>query len=355
MKNTSLKTLLYYLGWIAIGVGFVLTLLSWTGTCTEACEESHSYRIFGLSFESVGFLYFLLLSIGYALSPQSKPMALFTGIILAGGLGAEILFLLIQRYALHHWCPICLGIAASILVTAIMFTADYMLDLQFLLKQGKRNEISKTLLRAVVCLTAVFLGFLASFIGVTKIDDMAIEEESVQQKIAFGNKESPIEILLFTSWSCPACQKLEPSLVRIIPPLLERSKVIFVDHISDVKTLNMAPYNVSFMLHNKDKYFELRQVLHELAKTTDSPTDALVKQAAKKIDVKYQDVNYADADMTIDYFKSLSTKYDISSLPAAVIIDTKTNQHKKLSGTAQVTSENILKTIDELEHKSTGF
>lgn len=347
-SSSILKNCLYWLGALAILGGLGLTILSWFGTCTEACEEGHKYRIFGLPFETIGLIYFPLLALAYTFARKSKTIALITGIILAAGLGAEILFILIQRYALYHWCPICLGIAATIALTTIVFAIDYILNLQILLKQGKRQEITSMLKRAVICISALIVGFTASFTGVSKVDGIHVAENNLKKDMVFGKADSNTEIYLFTSWTCPACQKLEPKLIMTIPALMEQSKVIFVDHISDVKTLNFIPYNLAFIMHNKAQYLDMRVMLRDLAKSTDTPTDRQVKKAAGNLSVKFNGVSYADVDMAVDYFKSLSTKYDISSLPAVVIVNTTTNQFKKLSGTADVNKVSIQKAIEEL-------
>lgn len=347
--STAFRNLLFGIGALAIVSGLVLTILSWLGTCTEACEEGHSYRIFGLTFETLGLVYFAVLAIAYLFSRKSDTIALVAGILLAAGLGAEILFLLIQKYALKHWCPICLGIAASLLIASIIFTVEYIIKLQNLLKQGKRQEISKKLIRAVICMAALFAGFALSFVGISKNDSLVLASTNLQQKIAFGKPDSKIEIYLFTSWECPACKKLEPTLAKVIPPLLDTSKVIFIDHISDEKTLNFSPFNLSFMLYNKPEYLELRKMLRDIAQTTDEPTDSQIEKETKKLEVSFREVNYADVDMAVDYFKALSTKYEISSLPAAVIVDTTTNNYKKIKGTAEVTLAGINQAIKDVE------
>lgn len=349
MNNTTLSKVLYAIGGIAILAGFALTISSWLGTCTQACEEGHSYRLFGLHFETVGLLYFSILTILYASSLFIPRTALYANILLASGLGAEISFLLVQKYGMQQWCPICLGIAASILIAVIAGSIDYVMTTQRILKEGKRQEISQNLVHAVLCMAAISFGFALSFAGTSKVDNLLLAETTLQQQLAFGNPDSGIDVYVFTSWSCPACKKLEPNLHRLIKPLFKDDKVIFIDHISDNTTLNYCPFNLSFMLHEKKKYFDLRTKLRELADETETPTDNQIQDAVNSIDVEYKQLNYAEVDLCIDYFKMMSTKYNISRLPTVVIVNASSQKFKMLSGTSELNKAALQKTIEEVK------
>lgn len=174
-------------------------------------------------------------------------------------------------------------------------------------------------------------------------------DSNLQSKIAFGKLDSKIDVYLFTSWGCPACKKLEPMLPTILPEIEKKARIIFVDHISDTKTLNFAPYDLAFMVYNKPKYLEIREMLRKVGMETETPNDQQIEKAAAKINVQLKQLHYADVERGIDFFKQLSTTYDISKLPTAIIVNTVTKKQEKLSGTADVTAANILKAIDEVQ------
>jgi len=250
---------------------------------------------------------------------------------------------------LYHWCPICLSIAASLLILALSFATETLINLTAIIKKGDAMK-TKSMIRKILVAVAVFVvGAVSAFAGITKHDSIAIAQSSFDEKIAFGKQDSPITVYVFTSWSCPACKMIEPKLAGIVTPLESKAKIIFIDHVSDVKTLNYAPYNLSFMLNNRKQYFELRKVLREVGAKTDAPSEEQVEHAVAKIHEKYKQLNYADVEIGIGYFKEMSNEYEITSLPSVVIVNTKNKEHKMLSGTEKVTSEHIISEIDAMQ------
>lgn len=339
----------FWVGAIAILSGLALSIMSWLGVCTEACLEGHKYRIFGMPFEMVGFIYFPALAAAYFSSYSFSRMRVITSMILAAGLGAELLFILIQKYSIGQWCPLCLGIASTILIASVAYSSGYLINFQRLLDQGQRLEIKNALKHAGITFLAFVLGFFSSLIGVSKQNDLQLASTNLEQNLAFGNKDSNIEVFIFTSWGCPACHRLEPLLSKTIEPLFKDSKVIFIDHISDTKTLNFSPYNFSFMIYEKPHYFQLRKMMRTLGAKTDTPTEEEIEVESSKLGVHYRELDYSQVDLGIDYFKQLSNIYEISSLPTAVIVNSTTRKFKKLSGTADITTQKIQKAIEELK------
>lgn len=349
LSNPQSK-ILYILTGIGIFAGFILTLLSWTGACNEACTEGHSYRIFGLHFEWIGFVYFCFLIVTFALSKGSPLFSLLTSLLLAGGIGAEVMFILIQKYTIGVWCPICLGIAASVCFAALAWSADTLLGFKTMISQGKRSSIMQNLMRSLTTFTAFFLGFLIAFLGVAKHDDLLAAEKTFEERIVFGNEKSPIEVYIFTSWVCPACRRFEPILERMIPAIENKAKVIFVDYGVDDTTLNYLPYNLAFMFYDKEHYLKARLMLKEMAYNIDEPSDEEIEKASANAGLKYKQINYSDVAAGIEYFKKLSTDLKIKSLPAVVIIDNSQKKVAQLTGN-QITESAVLKIIDDMREK----
>lgn len=321
----------------AIVVGIILTTLSWLGTCTEACAEGHKYTLFGMKFEITGFLFFISLAISHLFSLYSPFFYRVTKSLLAMGLGAEIYFIITQKFIIGAWCPLCLSIAATLLVASLPF-----------IQQAKRGNMLYSH-HKLTSLSIVFFGFIIAFFGMAKNDTLQAVEDKIEPQLIFGNKESPIEVYIFTSWTCPACKKLEPALEKMLPKIMTEARILFVDPEVDFTTLNFVPYNISFMLNEKPKYIQLRHVLSELSKETDTPTDELVSKAIADLDVKYKELSFADISVGVKHFIEVTKKFDISRIPAMVIVNSKTNQKQILTGSNEISESNVLATIEKLK------
>ena len=114
----SFHTFPFILALCALITALGLTVISWMRLCSQTCAEGHSYRIFGLSFEFVGMIFFPLLCLLHVLSRKYPALVHVTGWALCAALGSEIIFIYIQKYRIGSWCPVCLSIAASLLVAA---------------------------------------------------------------------------------------------------------------------------------------------------------------------------------------------------------------------------------------------
>lgn len=350
-NSSRISKILYILTGFGIFAGLILTILSWSGACTEACNDSHSYRFFGVPFELIGILFFLLLITSYFLSRKYQIFATITALLLACGIGSEVMFILIQKYYIGAWCPICLGIATSIGIAAIASGIDYILKLRTVIIQGTRSDIMHGLSKSLTTLSAFTIGFLIAFFGVAKQDNLIAAEKTFEERVAFGQTKNTVDVYVFTSWVCPACRRFEPKLEEMMPKIMEKAQVVFVDYGVDDTTLNFLPYNLSFMLHNKENYLALRHMLKEMANDTEAPTDEEVEKAASKLGFKYKQLNYAEVALGIEYFKNLSTDLKVKSLPSFVIVNNSKKQTAMLTG-SQISQAAVLKVVDEMKKKS---
>lgn len=343
MIESSRKKLSFIVTFLALAVGLVLSILSELKVCTENCTENYKYHLFGLPFAQIGVLYFSLLLLSLIFSRKNRPLFFFTSLLLAVGIGSEFMFILIQKMS-GIWCPLCLGIAATILLATLSMSYIYLLDIDHAIENRKQKEIMTSIKRSLVSIPAVLVGLLIAFFGVTKVDSNAFEINKLEEQMAFNEAKSPVEIYIFTSWTCPACRKLEPKLERMIPKMLKLAKVTFVDFGEDMTTLNYLPYNLSFMIHNKSSYINLRNLLKNIASDTGTPSEEEVEEAVKSLGLKYQQLNYSDIALAIEYYKDLVKKYKIQSIPA-VVIDQKNGQPFNIFTGINITMENISKAI----------
>ena len=349
VHRSKFDDVIYLLTSLAIVAGIVLTIISALGLCTEECAEGHNYRIFGMKFEVVGLLFFGFLATVHILSRWYSRLIFIETLLFAGGLGAEVMFILFQKYWIGSWCPVCLGIASSVALGAGALFISYAKQLKNSITSSNKEEVMRSLTRGSIAGVVMFIGFFSSFMGITKLDAMAEAGATLEKSLEFGNKTSNIEVYLFTDWACPACQKLEGQLEPMANAIMKEATFIFVDHAIHPETLNFIPYHLSFIINDKPQYFKLRNMLTEISKKTGSPTEEEITEAAKKLGVTYKELNYADVALGIKYFKQLGKKFKIVGTPTLVILNKDTKKGKKLTGNDEITMNNTLKAIETLK------
>ncbi len=348
-SNHKLNLWIYWISFVAILIGIGLTLISWLGLCSSACAEAHKFHLLGLPFEIVGLIFFGILGISHLLSFWYSPFALMSGLMIFGALGAEMMFVIIQKTVIGSWCPVCLGIASAVLVLVILYTTGYAINLFELNKKDQREAIMENIWKGMSSLSMIFLGLFIAFVGITTHDELEAAQNTIKDQLAFGNLDSPIEVYLFTDWVCPACKKIEPSVERMAPRIMKEARLIFVDYAIHPETMNFIPYNLSFILKNKQKYFELRRILTDLSKKTRSPSEDEVERAIALIGEKYHELNYSDVALATRYYNTLAKQFGIDGTPTMVIINTETKKGKKLIGKDEITELKVLRAIYSLE------
>ncbi|MCE5316463.1 MAG: thioredoxin domain-containing protein [Parachlamydia sp.] len=328
--------------------GLILSVVSWLRLCSGACAESHNWHFFGWPFETLGLLFFIPVNLLFWIA-KFRPSArafLSTGIglMVAGAVGAEIHFILVQKYEIGAWCPVCLSIAASVGVAAIGFAIKYLDEIA----HHERGNYMTSLLKGYAGLSVCALGFLLSLIGVVKTDPLAAVEATIKESLVFGEKESHIEVYIFTDWACPACRALEASIDTLAPAIMQKARLTFVDLAVHTQTLNYSPYNVSFMIHNKAEYFKLRDDLTKLSLKTGTPKDEQIEKIAKSNHTQYEQLNFSDIALSQKYFKQLSKQFGVNQTPTAIVLNRETRKGKKLIGVDEISEANVLKAIASL-------
>lgn len=338
----KIKKILFYLTAVALVAGLILSIVSSLELCTASCQEAHDYVFFGFSFDLLGILFFT-----GALITHFTGLSLFTSLLLAGALGAEVIFLFIQSEIIGQWCPICLSIFTTVVIACSAKTALYVIGMVEK-KQQQGNKMLWGLFRGFGTSAAFIVGLTVALFGVTKIEKTFADGTSENEDPIFGNRESPIEIYIVSDWFCSACKELEPRLDKMLPQIEKRASVIFVDRNLHPESLNYMPYNLSFMLKNKNKYLQLRNALSQLTEETKTPTPQQVQQAIRPLGVKYKPLNFSDIDSGHRFFQGISETFKIDSTPTVVIANKKKVKAKKLVGLSEITSDNINLWIDKL-------
>lgn len=331
----------------ALLAGWVLCLISWMHLCSKACAEGHAYRLFGFTFESIGLTFFPLITISHLLSKRFEIFSFLTANLLAVSLGAEQIFLYVQKYKIGSWCPVCLSIAFVIAFAAGCYFFVYSKILKSYMEYGTKGQIMNTICKGLSTILFFTLGVIIAFVGLGKENRLEAEENEIKEKIAFGNFNSPIEVYIFTDWECPACRALEPQLEEMAPVIMQKAKISFIDDPVHDATLNFTPYNLSFMIYNKSQYFPLRQSLTALSQETKNPKENQVQEIAAKHGIVFRPLSYAEVALANKYFDQLNEKYGVQGTPTVVVLNKNTQKQKKLEG-SDISSDSILKSIKAL-------
>jgi uncharacterized protein YjeT (DUF2065 family) len=150
---------LYLLSALAITAGFILALISWTRICAQGCALEHNFRLYGLTFEAVGLLFFAFLGFFHLMGlffPLFFSFAMWT---IYAGLGSEIVFTYIQKYNIGTWCPVCLSIAAVLVIAGLVYLAESH-------KRKEQNQMINSLPNKIFGGVFFAVGFFVSFFGV---------------------------------------------------------------------------------------------------------------------------------------------------------------------------------------------
>lgn len=330
----------YYLASCAILSGIALTVISALKLCTSTCTEAQHYRLFGVPFELIGGIYFGTLLVTHYFAKDRPLFRQLTGLLISLGLGAEIFFILLQKVQIGVWCPLCLGIAFCIGITGIAY---------LIWNQKEQSEaLMQGWLHTGALIGVLTLGFTASFLGVTKIDQLQAAEDEIKDRIKFGNKNSPIEVYVFTDWVCPACRAVEPTIEAMAPKITQQAQLTFVDTVVHPETLNFAPYNIALMAQAKAKYFRLREALNQLSLSNKKPKDEDISKAIAPLGVELHELPYEDVTAALRYFEELAQQYKVTSTPTVAIVNRQDKKEKKLTGAKEITEANVMKAINAL-------
>lgn len=348
-RTDRLSLTLYWLVFAALVIGTVLSVLSALHICTQACAAGHKYRLYGWSFETVGLGFFIsAIALHLSSSRYSICTALIAG-MLAAAVGAEGMFIYAQKYIIGSWCPICLGIAASIALAFIASIARIIYNSTTGSIKGQKGAMMKRSIYGSSMVMLMAFGFFFAQLGFAKFSQLQAAENSIKQEIAFGITQSPIEVYVFTDWQCPACRKIEPLISRMSPTLMSKAKLIFVDFAIHTASLNYLPYNVSFMIHNKAQYLKLRDALTAISEDEEAPTEKQIQAMVAQEGTKYVPLNYADVSIATNFFNHIAEQFKVDSTPTVIVVNANNKKGKKLQGSTEITQQNILSAIEALK------
>jgi protein-disulfide isomerase/uncharacterized membrane protein len=324
---------------LLILLGLVLSLLSWTDLCSfGGCTEAHEYRFYGVALPLTGTLYFSTLALLLLASRRWPPCGVLLSLALAGGAGAELTMIHLQKNVIQAWCPLCLGIASIVYLLCILGVLESLQESRRLSTMNGRRFISRSLL----LLVAAAAGFLVTFTGIAKPEAAGIDT-------SLGKQNSKIEVYIFSDWLCPICLKIEPALEAVFPQLDKRAKVFFLDKPVHKESMNFVPYHLSFLANEKGKYMQLRKALFDLARINKNPSLEDVRRAVAPLGVTYQQLSFMDVSQMMARSQALATEYKVVGTPTVVVLNRSSKKSKTLVGGKDITADNIMKAVKGLE------
>ena len=338
--------------WIAVpfAAAWVLSVISWLGICSDGCEETHLYRLAGIPLSPLGVGYFTLCGLAFLTRERFRFSGFMIPVLLSGALGSEFVLVWIQKFDIGKWCPLCVGIAFSVVIGCVLTGLERLPGIAVRIRGGERNLVMKRLAgKMVLILFAFFAGMGITATGLSKPDAFAagLSEKS----LVFGDTGSSTEVYFITDWFCPGCRVAEPEILKAARKTMPQAKVIFVDYPIHPETLNYIPYNLSFIVREKEKYLRIREALAALARKTKEPTPEDVQAAVSPLGVKFVPLNYADVLAGMQHFVILVKKFNVPGTPSVVVQDSRTGKTKTLFGNSNITSENIMKAVAEASGK----
>ncbi len=339
----------YWIG-VPFAAAWILSAMSWLGICSGGCEETHLYRLFGILLSSLGVGYFTLCGLAFLTRNRFRFSRFLIPVLLSGALGSEFVLIWIQKYVIGRWCPLCVGIALSVVTACVLIALERLPGVVIRIRGGERNLMMKRLAgKTALILFAFLAGMGITAMGLEKPDAFAAGLSV--KSLAFGDLESSTEVYFITDWFCPACRAAEPEIVKGARKSMRQAKVVFVDYPIHPETFNYIPYNLSFIVHEKEKYLQIREAMSTLSRKTKEPTPEEVQAVVSPLGVKFVPLNYADVLAGIQYFSTLVKKFKVPGTPSVVVLDSHTGKTKILFGSSDITSDNIMKVLAEVSGK----
>jgi len=323
--------------WLTVVSGVALSIVSVLKICSD-CSETASYSIFGLNFGWFGIVFFIACAVLLAVRKRFGWADCLLVVMLSSAAGAEARFIWMQKYVIGQWCPVCLGIAATVGFGCAVKTYEAISATDI-----KGVGMKSSLKLFVVFTMSALLGLAGAMIGVKN------ESEAAELDMFLGKTKSPTVVYFVSDWFCPACRKIEPVIEKMYPDIARTAKVGFVDFPIHKESLNFTPYNLQFLYFEKGKYIQLRKALGELAMKTKNPTPEQVQAAINPLGVKLRQVNYSDTLYGMQANLTIYRGFDVRSTPSVVVTNTRTKKTKILVGDRQISEAAVMSAITEVE------
>jgi protein-disulfide isomerase len=341
---------LHSFGWAAVIIGFVASFLSLFDICTGACSSAAQYTLFGHKFAWSGVIYFIVLGVTFSAWGRMWASMLFD-VMVAGALGAEILFLFVQRYGIGHWCPICVIIALSVLSLAGQRTVVYC--------RSAGRDWEKIAARGVITVVVIVGGFVTAFAGIESPQRLKAAPLSAQapgkatkplsaENIWFGNSKARVEVYFVTDWYCTYCRSIEGVIEKMLPAVGQAARFTFLDLPAHVQSITILPYSASLLLNEKGKYLEGRRALYEVTANSKAPTHEAIVGTLSKTGIQFRAADKNELMAHNAQANWFLINSGVKVTPSVVVRNVQTGQTRLLSGADEIQLNKVLDAVKEI-------
>ncbi len=338
MERCSITKTTSLLLWLSLLTGLVLSVLSGLKICSSMCSETAKYSVFGFDFGWFGTVFFSLVLLMLALRRRVPALGTLLYYCIGAGVGAEVRLIWIQKYDIGSWCPVCLGIAGTIAVAALVSTRELSA-----VKSITGGFMKARFILITIVLVAVLIGFGSALVGVQK------EAEASELDIYLGKRKSDTTVYFVSDWFCPVCRKIEPDIEKMYPEFKNSVRMAFVDMPIHPESANITPYNIQFMLYEKEKYISLRHALGVISHTNKAPTQEQVQKAVAPLGVTLRPLNFMEVLGGIKQFEVIYKGFKVNATPTVVVDNSKTKKRKMLVGSHEISAAAIKAAIAEVQ------
>ena len=173
----------------------ILSLLSASDLCMGGCSALSNYQLFGTRFVVGGSIYAVLLMGTTYFTKRTNKFHWLVDILVSAGLGAEIWFISIQKYVVQKWCPICLSIAATLVIFFLVraITSGFRLS-QEPVKAPPRKQLTARLRKSMLVFGGVIAGLAVAVVSVgeRKVDLSPLAKELEAATAEFSGLPNPL-------------------------------------------------------------------------------------------------------------------------------------------------------------------
>jgi hypothetical protein len=338
----------------------ICSILSSLNICTGACSSASQYTFLGVQFAWVG-LTFSVLAIALCVLEGRGGGRYPLDILVIGAAGAEIKFLLVQHNEIGHWCPICVIIAALVMLLAVIRGAA-------LMRGAISREFAWRVIAGMGIFSCMWLGLAVACLAVkpppsdaatppyslnnggpnsASVDAMALLG---QLDIWMGNTSSDVEIFFISDWYCPFCRRTEPEIEKAIPVINKTARYTFLDLPVHAQSRGVVPYHTDLLLGDKAQYMEARKALLKVTGGKTAPTQAEIMKSLTDHGIKWPSVDAMAAKKLPAMSSLFFLQQGIRTTPTAIIINRKTRTRAVLEGQTEITPVRLAEAIQRIAH-----
>jgi len=309
-----------FTSYILILTGLVFSLLSGTDFCsTQGCAVLHGVESYSLSMSLWGIIFFIFLLMLEPFIKYEFLSALDT-MLLSCALGIEIILLWLQ-WSSRTWCPICLCVAATILLLCINKLCAAVKKTGFL-KIKKRFATA----RGVLVPIGLAAGLLIAQQGVNvelKPEQLLLPLESATSAPCIVKNGSRPVIRIYSDYLCLTCRKQEDVISEIIQAASGEADIYFCDlptHGRDSR-IYISCFIACFLGDcSPDNILQARDILFELA-DAGIRDKTLIETTLQQNDICFK-LDHEAINACYKVMKSLAATDNIHLTPTVVVEQT---------------------------------